>query len=54
LNYEKLKLGDKEFFTARPETWAELSFTLLNEKPFLNYNPNIVEVKNPDLLNMFL
>jgi hypothetical protein len=51
--YAKLSLGDKNFFTAQPNTWAELSETLLEEKPFLSYDPNKVD-HNPELLNMFL
>ena len=54
LNYAKIKIGDTESFTAQPKTWAELSYTIHNETPFLKYNPNEMVVKNPDLLNMFL
>ena len=51
--YTKLVLNNKEFFTANPSTPEELAFTLNEETPFLNYNPN-VSTKDDELLKMFL
>jgi hypothetical protein len=51
--YTKLVLNNKEFFTANPSTPEELAFTLHEERPFLDYNPNVTS-KNDQLLKMFL
>ena len=56
MTYLCIKVGSKKYWTAQPSNWEELSFTLHNEKPFLDYNPNTDAPPEPnaDLMKKFL
>ena len=38
--YKKYTIGDVECWTAQPRYWHELAYTINEEEPFLNHDPN--------------
>jgi len=42
MNYVKFGTGDNTFYVADPKNWEELKYTLHNEDPIMDYDPNDV------------
>lgn len=56
MTYLEIQIGSHKAWTAQPSNWDELSWTLHNEEPFLNYNPLTTAPPDPneELMKKFL